>query len=114
MSTAHHQVHNDASKKSVHKKAGVKEKKLNSRSLVLAHAGRKGTKVGSGECFDLADQALKDAGAKSAGDYGPVTPESDYRWGKPAPHLTQNSPAQQSVGMSDFPLYCSLCYYCGA
>ncbi len=39
--------------------------------------------VGSGECFDLADQALRRAGAKSAADYGRVTPNADYRWGKP-------------------------------
>ncbi len=40
-----------------------------------------GQKVGTGECFDLADQALKHAGAKSAEDYGKVTANADYVWG---------------------------------
>jgi len=42
------------------------------------HAGQQ---VGSGECFDLADQALRGAGAKSAADYGEVTADADYQWG---------------------------------
>ena len=29
--------------------------------------------VGSGECFDLVDKVLKDAGARSAADFGRVT-----------------------------------------
>src|SRR5262245_11505211 len=44
--------------------------------------GKKGQMVGDGECFTLADQALKDAGAKSAADYGEVTADADYAWGK--------------------------------
>ena len=43
--------------------------------------GRLGQRVGRGECFDLADQALRAAGAKSAADYGPVTATTDYIWG---------------------------------
>jgi hypothetical protein len=43
--------------------------------------GKKGQMVGDGECFTLADQALKDAGAKSAADYGKVTADADYVWG---------------------------------
>ena len=42
---------------------------------------RIGQRVGSGECFDLADQALRNAGAKSAADFGVVTPDADYVWG---------------------------------
>ena len=39
-------------------------------------------KVGRrGECFDLADQALRAAGAASAADYGQVTANADYQWG---------------------------------
>jgi hypothetical protein len=38
-------------------------------------------RVGDGECFTLADRALGGAGAKSARDYGDVTPEADYVWG---------------------------------
>jgi hypothetical protein len=42
-----------------------------------------GQRVGSGECFDLADRALRAAGARSASDFGPVTADADYRWGSP-------------------------------
>jgi plastocyanin len=49
---------------------------------VLAFAqSRFGGRVGSGECFDLADQALRAAGDKSAADFGTVTPTADYVWG---------------------------------
>ena len=34
---------------------------------------RMGTRHGDGECFTLADDALKKAGAKSAADFGKVT-----------------------------------------
>ena len=39
--------------------------------------------VGTGECYDLADAVLRDAGAKSAPDFGKVTksPSQDYKWG---------------------------------
>ena len=43
---------------------------------------RIGQQVGRGECYDLADGALKTAGAKSAPDYGRITPKADYKWGK--------------------------------
>ena len=41
--------------------------------------------VGSGECYDLADQVLKNSGAKSAPDFGKVTKSRDdnYKWGTP-------------------------------
>ena len=38
-------------------------------------------KVGKGECFDLADMALKEKGAKSAEDFGSVADGADYIWG---------------------------------
>jgi hypothetical protein len=44
--------------------------------------GRISKKVGSGECYDLADRALRNAGAKSAPDYGETTPTADYVWGR--------------------------------
>src|SRR5436190_22770888 len=48
---------------------------------VLGFAQRKrGSKVGNGECFTFADTALSTAGAKSAADYGTVTPDADYVW----------------------------------
>lgn len=43
--------------------------------------GKVGSRVGDGECFALADQALKKAGAKSAEDFGTITDEADYKWG---------------------------------
>lgn len=42
---------------------------------------RLGQQVGDGECFALADSALRAAGARTAEDYGRVTPDADYRWG---------------------------------
>jgi CHAP domain len=43
--------------------------------------GRIGQSVGDGQCFALADQALRNAGAKSAADFGTVTSDGDYVWG---------------------------------
>jgi surface antigen len=40
-----------------------------------------GTHYSDGQCFTLADDALKNAGAKSAGDFGKVTRDADYVWG---------------------------------
>jgi hypothetical protein len=49
---------------------------------ILGFARRKrGARVGNGECFAFADTALSTAGARSAGDYGSVTPDADYVWG---------------------------------
>jgi hypothetical protein len=42
---------------------------------------RMGTRHGDGECYTLADDALKKAGAKSAADYGKITEDADYVWG---------------------------------
>jgi hypothetical protein len=38
--------------------------------------------VGDGECYALADQALRKQGFKSAPDFGKVTPKADYIWGQ--------------------------------
>jgi len=49
---------------------------------ILGFARRKrGSRVGNGDCFTFADAALSTAGAKSASDYGTVTPDADYVWG---------------------------------
>ena len=45
--------------------------------------GKIGQRVGQGECFDLANQALRSAGAKSAADFGSVAKDADYVWGSP-------------------------------
>ena len=49
---------------------------------VVSYArGKIGKKAGDGQCFALVDRALRDAGAKSAADFGKVTPDADYVWG---------------------------------
>jgi hypothetical protein len=42
---------------------------------------QQGQRYGNGECFTLTDAALGAAGARSARDYGTVTPTADYVWG---------------------------------
>lgn len=54
---------------------------LNAQVLSFAE-GKSGERVGDGECFALADQALKKAGAKSASDFvATITADADYKWG---------------------------------
>jgi hypothetical protein len=49
---------------------------------VVSYVRRKrGSRVGNGQCFTLVDRALQAAKAKSAADYGTVTPDADYTWG---------------------------------
>jgi hypothetical protein len=55
---------------------------LAARIIGFARA-RLGTQVGDGQCYDLADAALHAAGARSAPDFGQVTPDADYVWGRP-------------------------------
>jgi hypothetical protein len=51
---------------------------------VLAYARRQhGDRVGDGECFALADRALRSARARSASDFGSVEDDADYVWGTP-------------------------------
>lgn len=50
-------------------------------SVVQFAVDNMGSRVGAGECFDLADRALRHAGARSAADYGEITPNADYEWG---------------------------------
>jgi hypothetical protein len=40
-----------------------------------------GDRVGDGQCFALADRALRNAGARSASDFGQITGDADYVWG---------------------------------
>ena len=53
-----------------------------SRKVYEYAAFRFGQQVGSGECYDLANFALKNANAKRAKDYGEITATADYVWGK--------------------------------
>jgi hypothetical protein len=51
---------------------------------VVSFARRqRGDRVGNGQCFALADRALRQAEAKSARDYGDISPDADYVWGTP-------------------------------
>jgi len=65
------------------KSGGGKPSANTLRAQVLAYAQQLvgGDPIGRGECFDLADMALRNAGAKSAADFGQVTPDGNYRWG---------------------------------
>jgi hypothetical protein len=53
---------------------------LNQKVVVWAQ-GHLGKKVGAGECWDLGESALKQAGAQTSNDLGPVGDDSDYIWG---------------------------------
>ncbi len=58
-----------------------------SQSTLIAQfaSGRLGQTVGSGECFALADQALRSVGTRSASDFGSISPSADYVWGREVP-----------------------------
>ncbi len=43
--------------------------------------GQLGKQIGQGECWDLAEQALSQAGAQTSTDLGPVGDDVDYVWG---------------------------------
>ncbi|MDB5922273.1 MAG: hypothetical protein JWN13_1209 [Betaproteobacteria bacterium] len=44
--------------------------------------GKLGRQIGRGECWDLGEQALKQAGALTSNDLGPVQDDTDYVWGE--------------------------------
>lgn len=55
-------------------------------SVVAFATAQNGTKVKRGECWDLAEEALKYAGAKTSNDImgaKNITANADYRWGTP-------------------------------
>jgi hypothetical protein len=51
------------------------------QKVVIWAQGQLGKKIGKGECWDLAEEALKQAGAQTSNNLGPVDPDSDYIWG---------------------------------
>jgi hypothetical protein len=53
---------------------------VNQKVMVWAR-GKLGRPVGKGECWDLAEVALKQANAMTSNDHGPVTEDADYVWG---------------------------------
>ena len=56
----------------------------NMADQIVGYARRQqGSRVGKGQCFDFADTALRGAKAKSAADYGKISPNADYTWGTP-------------------------------
>ena len=59
---------------------GSPQQSLSDRILAFARQ-RIGQVHGDGECFTLADDALRNANAKSAADFGKVGPDLDYVWG---------------------------------
>jgi hypothetical protein len=62
---------------------GGQKGQLSLAQKVHAYAsGRFGQQVGRGDCYDLADHALKHAGAKSAPNFGKITKNANYIWGK--------------------------------
>jgi len=53
---------------------------VNQKAIIWAR-GHKGKQVDRGECWDLANRALRSACGKSSGDFGPVGEDDDYVWG---------------------------------
>jgi len=53
------------------------------QKVVVWARGKLGQKVGRGECWDLGEQALTQAGASTSNDLGPVGADTDYVWGDP-------------------------------
>jgi hypothetical protein len=70
-------------------------------STITSHTGqqialyaehREQQKVGqAGQCWDLAEEALRAARARLSEDFGAITPDADYVWGVPIP-LTEVQP----------------------
>ena len=57
------------------------------QKVVKWAVGKIGQSVGAGECWDLANSALLQAGAGSSADFGPMGDDADYVWGTPIPDL---------------------------
>ncbi len=62
-------------------------------SILTYGTSRSGTVVQPGQCYDLANLALTSAGAKSAPNYGTITPTANYVWGRALPSLSDAAPA---------------------
>lgn len=64
------------------KSGTAKQSRASMAERIVSYARRqRGERVGDGECFTLADRALRNADARSARGYGTVTPDADYVWG---------------------------------
>ena len=53
---------------------------LNAKALQWASA-QVGKQIGAGECWDLANKALIQAGAGTSSNFGPMGDDADYVWG---------------------------------
>jgi hypothetical protein len=62
------------------------------QKVVQWASGQLNKQVGKGECWDLAEQALKHAGAETSVDLGPVEDDSDYVWGDEIDHVKDIEP----------------------
>jgi hypothetical protein len=62
------------------------------QKVVVWARGKLGHKIGHGECWDLGEQALKQAGAQTSNDLGPVDADSDYIWGDPVSDVGKVEP----------------------
>lgn len=63
-----------------------------SQKVVNWARAQSGKQVGKGECWDLADQALKQAGAQSSADLGPMDADANYVWGDEVKDLKDVQP----------------------
>jgi len=62
------------------------------QKVVIWARGKLGHKIGRGKCWDLGEQALKQADANTSNDLGAVGEDTDYVWGDPISDLNQIEP----------------------
>ena len=60
---------------------GKDESLTTNQKVVVWARGKLGHKIGRGECWDLGEEALKQAGASTSTDLGPLGADTDYVWG---------------------------------
>ena len=64
------------------KGGNAKQSKASMAERIVSYATRnRGQRVGDGECYTLVNRALTAADAKTARDFGAVSPNADYVWG---------------------------------
>lgn len=62
------------------------------QKVVIWARGKLGHKIGRGKCWDLGEQALKQAGAQTSNDLGPVEEDTDYIWGDSISDISKIEP----------------------
>ena len=62
------------------------------QKVVVWARGKLGQKIGHGKCWDLGENALKQAGASTSNDLGPVGDDTNYVWGEAISDLGQIEP----------------------